>query len=114
MFTNAIKDLAKVLKGNKSSGSKEFRLVDFPKFKGGSQDPIAWLEGFEEACAANNIKQKRMLQIAKACIKGEAQSWLKNSKIKSWNDKDRITTSFIHQFKKDTVVISQELFGEVN
>jgi hypothetical protein len=33
--------------------AKEVRIVNFPEFRGGNQDPIEWLEGFERACNAN-------------------------------------------------------------
>ncbi|CAI2201309.1 13146_t:CDS:1, partial [Funneliformis geosporum] len=51
---------------------KETRLVDFPTFKGGNQDPIEWLEGFERACAANRVAEERMLDILPSYLKGTA------------------------------------------
>ena len=40
---------------NQGFEPKEYRLVDFPEFRGGNQDPIEWLEAFEKACTTNRI-----------------------------------------------------------
>jgi hypothetical protein len=38
---------------NNNGQAKEVRIVDFSEFKGGNQDSIEWLKGFERACNAN-------------------------------------------------------------
>jgi hypothetical protein len=43
----------------RGSQTKETRLVDFPEFKGGNQDPVEWLESFERACTANRVPEDR-------------------------------------------------------
>ena len=38
---------------DRDAAPRESRLVDFPTFSAGDQDPIDWLESFEQACTAN-------------------------------------------------------------
>jgi len=79
---------------------RESRLVDFPTFSAGDQDPIDWLESFEQACTANNVRNERMVSIAASYLKGTAITWFKQSGIRNWNtpmDPDR---SFVHKFKR--------------
>src|ERR1043166_8037799 len=79
---------------------RESRLVDFPTFSAGDQDPIEWLESFEQACTANNVRNERMVSIAASYLKGTAITWFKQSGIRNWNtpmDPDR---SFVHKFKR--------------
>ena len=37
---------------------RETKLVDLPEFKGGEQDPLIWLEEFDDACKANRINNE--------------------------------------------------------
>ncbi|PKB96661.1 hypothetical protein RhiirA5_385193 [Rhizophagus irregularis] len=37
---------------------RESRLVDFPVFKGGNQDPVEWIEAFSRACVANRVSEE--------------------------------------------------------
>ena len=55
-----------------STVRKEFRLVDFSEFKGGNQDPIEWLESFDQACKANSIATERRMDIVASYLKGTA------------------------------------------
>jgi hypothetical protein len=86
------------LNKNKSS-LRESRIVDFPEFRGGDQDPIEWFDEFERAYAANNINKKRKFQIAKVYLKGEAQTWVKKSGIREWYSLNNPNVSFKHQYK---------------
>ena len=51
---------------------KELRLVDFPEFKGGNQDPIEWLEAFERACVANKVPEQRKIVLVASYLRGTA------------------------------------------
>jgi len=60
---------------------RETKLVDLPEFKGGEQDPLIWLEEFEDACKANCINDNRKVEIIPAYLKGIAHSWWNQIKI---------------------------------
>ena len=60
---------------------RETKLVDLPTFKGGEQDPLIWLEEFEDACVANRINDDRKINIVPAYLKGIAYSWWSQIKI---------------------------------
>ena len=105
LMVRTLQEMMKELrqKPKTSSGlryKKESRLVDFPTFSGGDQDPITWLDGFKQACIANNVEEDRMLAIAASYLKGTALTWYKKSNIKCWEDSFDTSQSFIHQFKK--------------
>src|ERR1051325_4291147 len=100
ILAKALTKLSKSIESNKQPTTRESRIVEFPEFKGGSQDPINWFDTFEEACYANNVKKARKLQIARAYIKGEARTWLKKSKIEYWDSELYQGRSFKHQFMK--------------
>jgi len=57
---------------NRDVTPRESRLVDFPTFSAGDQDLIDWLESFEQACTANNIRNERMVSIVASYLKGTA------------------------------------------
>ena len=71
---------------NRAYEPKESRLVDFPEFRGGNQDPIEWLESFERACIANRVSGERRLQLVGSYLKGTALSWFSRQTIHYWND----------------------------
>ena len=76
---------------------RESRLVDFPTFSAGDQDPIDWLESFEQACTANNVRNERMVSIAASYLKGTAITWFKQSGIRNWNTQwIQIDSSYIN------------------
>src|SRR6266516_4876670 len=58
---------------------RESRLVDFPTFSAEDQDSIDWLESFEQACTANNVRNERMVSIAASYLKGTAITLFKQS-----------------------------------
>ncbi|GBC05842.1 hypothetical protein RclHR1_06470005 [Rhizophagus clarus] len=70
LLTQLLQEFNQILSANQHHSSptsnirKESRLVDFPKFKGGNQDPIEWLEAFDRALSV----QSTMLQIVKEAI----------------------------------------------
>jgi len=57
---------------NRDVEPKEYRLVDFPEFRGGNQDPIEWLEAFERACETNRIQENRRIVLVASYLKGTA------------------------------------------
>jgi len=65
----------------KTELKRELRLVDFPTFSAGDQDPITWLDTFKQACVANNVAEDRRLAIAASYLKGTALTWYKTSNI---------------------------------
>ena len=54
---------------NREESPKESRLVDFPEFREGNQDPIEWLESFDKACSANRVNEARKLILAGSYLK---------------------------------------------
>ena len=78
---------------------KELRLVDFPEFKGGNQDPIEWLEAFERACVANKVPEQRKIVLVASYLRGTALTWYNRQVIQVWNSAIHRTTSFVHLFK---------------
>jgi hypothetical protein len=56
---NALQGTAAALGNNTAAVNnpprRELRVADLPVFRGGDQDPIAWLEDFTRACNANGI-----------------------------------------------------------
>ena len=100
LLARAIIQLSKSLKIKDKPTGRESKVVDFPEFYGGDQDPIEWIEGFERACVANNVDKKRKLKIAKAYLKGEAQTWIKRLRVGEWFDPTDHSNSFRHQFKE--------------
>ena len=59
----------------------EIRLVNFPEFKGGNQDPIEWLEAFEQVCKANRVSDNHILDILPNYLKGTALTWFSKSNV---------------------------------
>jgi hypothetical protein len=53
---------------------RETKLVDLPTFKGGEQDPLIWLEEFEDICVANRISDEQKIEIVLAYLKGIVHS----------------------------------------
>ena len=100
LMVKALQQMMKELKRNgKKSNTKhkkESRLVDFPTFSGGDQDPIHWLEAFERASIANNVTKERMLPIVASYLKGTALTWYNKAEITEWNDPLRPERSFKH------------------
>ena len=81
--------------------SKEYRLVDFPEFRGGNQDPIEWLESFERACDTNRIANERRGVLVASYLKGTALTWFNRQAIFYWNDAANPALSFITLFKAE-------------
>ncbi|GBB99649.1 hypothetical protein RclHR1_03900020 [Rhizophagus clarus] len=83
---------------NRSAKSRETRLVDFPEFKGGNQDPVEWLEAFERACDVNKVPKNRKVILVAFYLKGTALTWYNRTNIQSWNNPLYRLTSFVHAF----------------
>jgi len=79
---------------------KESRLVDFPEFKGGNQDPIDWLEAFDRACKANCVGMDRKMDVVASYLKGTAFIWFNTSGAREWKNSLNQGHSFKHLFEK--------------
>ena len=86
---------------NREESLKESRLVDFPEFRGGNQDPIEWLESFDRACSANRVNEARKLILAGSYLKGTALTWYNQHHFEYWNNPQYATVSFTHQFQNE-------------
>ena len=84
---------------DRSQEPRESRLVDFPEFRGGNQDPIEWLEAFERACNANRVPENRRIILVSSYLKGTALTWYNRQTIHSWCNNHYTANSFIHLFK---------------
>ena len=80
---------------------RETRLVDFPEFKGGNQDPIEWLEAYERACHANRVPEERQIILVASYLKGTALTWYNQQTIHSWNSLLFPNTAFVNLFKQN-------------
>ena len=85
---------------NRNAEPRETRLVDFPEFKGGNQDPIEWLESFDRACKANSIGTNRRMDIVGSYLKGTALTWFNRSGAREWDNSLNRGQSFTHLFRK--------------
>src|ERR1043166_7943323 len=102
LIIKALWEIVKVTKRKGiTEGVKETRLVSFPTFSGGDQDPIEWIDAFDQACQTNGVKKKRKLEVAMSYLKGSALTWAKRRGEISWEDPIRIIRSFVHQFRKE-------------
>jgi hypothetical protein len=79
--------------------AKEVKIVDFSEFKGGNQDPIEWLEGFERACNANQVHADRAFQLVESYLKGTALTWFNRQQFQHWDNQQYPDTSFVNLFK---------------
>jgi hypothetical protein len=88
-------------------------VATIPTFYGGDQDPIAWLNEFNLACAANGWNEERKLQIAPSYLKSDAAVWhqsLAPAAIANWNNggnADNVNNfedQFLQQFWTDVVI----------
>src|SRR2546421_7180854 len=86
---------------NREESPKESRLVDFPEFRGGNQNPIEWLESFDRACSANRVNEARKLILAGSYLKGTALTWYNQHHFGYWNNSQYATVSFTHQFQNE-------------
>jgi len=86
---------------NREESPKESRLVDFPEFREGNQDPIEWLESFDKACSANRVNEARKLILAGSYLKGTALTWYNQHHFGYWNNPQYATVSFTHQFQNE-------------
>ncbi|GES88976.1 hypothetical protein GLOIN_2v1772369 [Rhizophagus clarus] len=79
---------------DRSAESRKTRLVDFPEFKGGNQDPVEWLKVFEKACDANKV--------------------LENRKLNQWKHQLRNRKQKSGETVEDYIVVIEELWKRVD
>ncbi|RGB33554.1 hypothetical protein C1646_761543 [Rhizophagus diaphanus] len=79
--------------------SRESRLVDFPVFKGGNQDPVEWLEAFSRACMANRVGEERAIVLVASYLKEIALTWYNRQTITFWKNDNNPQRLFVHLFK---------------
>jgi hypothetical protein len=102
-FTKVLADLSKAINRlNPSEPSKEVHIVPFPTFKAGEQDPLTWLQSFEDACEANHITEGRRMELIPAYLKSLAHAWWIQIKddIVSWDNAMYPNNSFVALFKR--------------
>jgi hypothetical protein len=98
---NVLNALAASIGKPKKDTPRETRIVDFKEFKGGNQDPIEWLNIFEQAFRANNVRTNdRKIVIAASFMRGEALTWFNSENIQVWNEKLLPGQSFVPKFKE--------------
>ena len=69
---NAVNNLnATMAANNNAMQNRGNQAAQIPTFYGGNQDPIAWLNEFNLACAANGWNNARKIQIVPAYLKGQ-------------------------------------------
>ena len=66
---------------NNNNNNREARYAKITDFYGDTQDPVGWLQDFENACQANTISDNRKIQIVGAYLKGAAATWLANKRL---------------------------------
>ena len=94
---NAMTQLANALT---PGGEKTLMKINF--FTGdGTQDPVEWLEEFEQAAIANNWTAARQLALASAYLKEIASAWFQglNPAPNAFKDGAHQDQSFYHLFK---------------
>ncbi|GET53772.1 hypothetical protein GLOIN_2v1869520 [Rhizophagus irregularis DAOM 181602=DAOM 197198] len=100
---NALNNLnAAVTANNNAMLNWEVQAAPVPTFYGGNQDPITWLNEFNNACAANGWNAARKLQVVPAYLKGTAAVWWQtvvNNTINAWGGAANNNT-FEHVFKQ--------------
>ena len=64
--------LIRRIERRETSPKKEVRMVNYPTFSEGDQDPVEWLKAFNRACASNQVKRERMVTVAASYLKGSA------------------------------------------
>lgn len=89
---------------------RETKLVDLPTFRGGEQDPLTWLDEFNNACTANHISATRKLEIIPSYLKGIAHSWwiTVHNTLQHWDNNHATARSFTHQFNNKWITSHQK------
>lgn len=101
-LSTVLDNLQRTIQGwNTGNTLKETHMVPIPIFKGGEQDPLTWLQDFNDACRANNISAQRKLTIIPVYLKGVAYSWYKQfaGTIFHWKSDIHPNNSFEHLFQ---------------
>jgi polyhydroxyalkanoate synthesis regulator phasin len=93
---------ATVTANNNALQNRGFQAVPIPSFYEGNQDPITWLNEFNNARAVNGRNAARKLQIVPAYLKGTAAVWWQtvvNNPINAWDGAANNNT-FEHVFRQ--------------
>ncbi|RGB23695.1 hypothetical protein C1646_774144, partial [Rhizophagus diaphanus] len=118
---NALNNLnAAVTANNNAMQNRGMQAAAVPTFYGGNQNPITWLNEFNNACAANGWNAAQKLQIVPAYLKGVAATWWQtvvNNPINVWDGAVNNNT-FEHQQPNETVdqyaAAIRELYQRIN
>ncbi|CAG8828904.1 18812_t:CDS:1, partial [Gigaspora margarita] len=65
-------NLILAISNNTPNQPRESKVINFPTFSGGDQDPLTWLDEFDEAYVANHISKVRRFDILLSHLKGPA------------------------------------------
>lgn len=73
---------------NTPNQPQESKVAEFSMFSRGDQDPLTWLDEFDEAYIANHITKARRFNILHSYLKGPAYTWWRNVAytVQVWND----------------------------
>ncbi|PKY60255.1 hypothetical protein RhiirA4_483758, partial [Rhizophagus irregularis] len=114
---NAVNTLNATLTANNNAlQTRGTQAAQIPTFYGGNQDPIAWLNEFNLACAANGWNNAQKLQIVPAYLKGAAAVWYQTvagNPINAWDGAANNNT-FEHVFKQRFRTPALELYQRIN
>src|SRR5438128_394916 len=83
------------------------KIVEYPDFSAGFQDPSTWLTEYQQACITNGATEAQKLSMVGSFLKKSAATWFRkrqndaNTRLDRWTTQDaaQIPHSFIHQFQ---------------
>src|SRR5438128_4822796 len=83
------------------------KIVEYPDFSAGLQDPSTWLTEYQQACITNGATEAQKLSMVGSFLKKSAATWFRkrqndaNTRLDRWTTQDaaQIPHSFIHQFQ---------------
>jgi Retrotransposon gag protein/Zinc knuckle len=87
--------------------------VPMPRFEGGNQDPIEWLEEYDRSAQINRYTDNYKLGVVGGYLLNEAQTWYHQHQtnaattFQSWNTPNtrRFVTRFLRQFRNQGRII---------
>ena len=74
-LTHALNAQAAAIGNQPGPAPRTLNLVKIEPFFGDSQDPIEWLEDFENATNANGMNDADRVRIVATYLKGPAHTW---------------------------------------
>ena len=111
--TQAFQQIANAISqgGAAVRGNHELNLVKINPYHGrDDEDPVEWLESFEQAAAANQWPDNRKIEIAAGYLKDAAADWYRadRANINQWNQFNNANGSFYHRFIQHFSTMSRQ------